>query len=247
MGLLSFIATKVPVAASIKRELVAVRDSLLPPRSYSQCGEDRLVLQFFNSKIDVLAKRGFYIEIGANQPSQLSNTYLFYRMGAVGILVEPDVRCCALLRRYRPRDVVINALAGPDSGVGLLYLQKYTGLNSSMPESAKTAVGRRVLPRICLDDLWKAMQSNLREKDYCFLLSIDTEGGEEQILAGGAEVVKNSYFICLEHHGCNERREGYERILGTSFEVQYESGINLLFRRKMVFEDFVMRQDRIVG
>ena len=194
---------------------------------------------FFESTLVPSRNDGVYVEVGANQPSQLSNTYRFYRQGYSGVLVEPDARCCALLRRYRPKDLVINALAGRVSGLGWLFLQTHTVLNSSLPDAAATAVARRLVPSINLDELWRALTTRGRTAPrFCFLLSLDTEGGEEEILLGARELTRRSYFVCLEHHGCAERKEQFQAILGAAFEVFWETGINVLFKQRQEFSRF---------
>src|SRR5262249_29835011 len=55
--------------------------------SYSQAGEDLIVRFFFyHQRISNIT----YLDIGANEPIQLNNTYYFYRRGFRGVLVEPN-------------------------------------------------------------------------------------------------------------------------------------------------------------
>ena len=53
-----------------------------------------------------------YLDIGAHHPTQFSNTYLFYKRGFRGVLVEPDPELMASIRGARPRDVCIEAGVG---------------------------------------------------------------------------------------------------------------------------------------
>jgi hypothetical protein len=46
-----------------------------------------------------------YLDIGAHHPTRLSNTYLFYKRGFQGVVVEPDPELMGAIRRVRPRDV----------------------------------------------------------------------------------------------------------------------------------------------
>ena len=78
--------------------------------SFAQNGEDRVVASLFEYlEID----KPSYLDIGAYEPIVGSNTYLFYRRGARGVLVEPNVDCVPRLRSKRPDDTVLNI------GVGL--------------------------------------------------------------------------------------------------------------------------------
>ncbi len=45
-------------------------------RSYSQFGEDQLVWKYFTNKSD-----GFFVEVGANDPENLSQTLLLEQNG----------------------------------------------------------------------------------------------------------------------------------------------------------------------
>ncbi|ODU47227.1 MAG: hypothetical protein ABS92_08780 [Thiobacillus sp. SCN 63-374] len=53
-----------------------------------------------------------YLDIGANHPTWLSNTYHFYGKGDCGVLIEPDEDLCRGLRKKRPKDRVLNLAVG---------------------------------------------------------------------------------------------------------------------------------------
>lgn len=91
-------------AAAFFKRAVA-RD--LGKRSYSSHGEDLLCAAWLHRALDFRDIR--YVDVGAAHPTQLSNTYFFYRRGATGVLIEPDPRHTKLLRRRRSRDTIINA------------------------------------------------------------------------------------------------------------------------------------------
>jgi len=74
-------------------------------KTYSQLGEDLIVAGIANM---MRLKSFSYVDIGANSPINLSNTYLFYEAGYKGVLVEPNPSCCAELKSVRPRDICLN-------------------------------------------------------------------------------------------------------------------------------------------
>src|SRR5687767_14108710 len=77
--------------------------------SYAQCGEDLIVDYVFTA----LGVQGpTYLDIGANDPVSLSNTYLFYRRRCAGVCVEPNPPLCEAFRRKRPRDHCLNVGVG---------------------------------------------------------------------------------------------------------------------------------------
>lgn len=77
-------------------------------KSFSQCGEDIIILDIFTKKsIDKIR----YLDIGANHPYRLSNTALFYLKNNTknyGIIVEPNPSLFKLLSHSRPNDIVLN-------------------------------------------------------------------------------------------------------------------------------------------
>jgi FkbM family methyltransferase len=82
----------------------------LSRQSYADTGEDLIVASIFQH---LNIERPTYLDIGAWDPIQGSNTYLFCRAGSHGVLVEPNPVLCDKLRRVRPGDVVLN------TGIGL--------------------------------------------------------------------------------------------------------------------------------
>lgn len=90
----------------IKNRLRAHIPALLCKQvSYSQCGEDLLVVFALDMLFGGRPKR--YLDVGANHPFHLSNTALLYSKGGHGVLVEPDPRLAKQLRTKRPRDSVL--------------------------------------------------------------------------------------------------------------------------------------------
>jgi hypothetical protein len=77
--------------------------------SLAQCGED-LIVDFILGKIGVTDMT--YLDIGAFDPIEINNTYLFYEKGFKGVLVEPNPVMCDKLRKVRPRDTTLTAGIG---------------------------------------------------------------------------------------------------------------------------------------
>lgn len=83
--------------------------NLFPPakykKSYSQCGED-MIIDFLFYNLKIISPR--YLDIGANDPIRLSNTYYFYeKYKASGVLVEPNSSLCKQIKQDRARDLVL--------------------------------------------------------------------------------------------------------------------------------------------
>ena len=83
--------------------------------SYSAAGEDRLVLSWLQVAYQLYdGAKIRYCDIGAAHPTRLNNTYALYRVGASGVLIEPDPEQAKVLREARPRDTVLNVGAAFD-------------------------------------------------------------------------------------------------------------------------------------
>src|SRR3954453_21218777 len=92
------------VAGSVGTALMLTERGQSRP-SFSQQGED-LIVESICGFLKI--ENPTYLDIGAADPIVSSNTYLFYRKGCRGVLVEPNPAFCRELRRVRPKDTVLN-------------------------------------------------------------------------------------------------------------------------------------------
>jgi FkbM family methyltransferase len=87
--------------------------------SHSQFGEDKLIIEYFCS---LGITEGVFLEIGANHPTKLSQTWLLEKSGWRGILIEPLPHLAALLRNERPGSQVFEAAVSSADRIGHAYL-----------------------------------------------------------------------------------------------------------------------------
>lgn len=66
---------------------------------YSQAGQDEFVLS--------LIKKGYYLEIGASHPVNISNTYLLEKNGWTGVSIDNDNQCQEIWGQLRTNPLVI--------------------------------------------------------------------------------------------------------------------------------------------
>lgn len=84
------------------------------PTSHSEWGEDMYILRnFFPNE-----HAGVYVEAGAIDGLELSNTKLFEERGWRGVLVEPNPTVAARCERNRPHDKVYSCLLGATESTG---------------------------------------------------------------------------------------------------------------------------------
>ena len=94
-------------------------DAASAQRSYSQCAEDIIAGRVLG-RLRISPVR--YLDIGANHPVKLNNTFKLYQQGGSGVLVEPNPVLCEQLRRERPRDTVLQAGVALESGSAPFYV-----------------------------------------------------------------------------------------------------------------------------
>lgn len=108
-------------------------------RSYSQCGEDIIVNLLFRAlKIEKKEGNLTYLDIGANDPIHMNNTYFFFKKGYRGVCIEPDPVMFEKLERARKRDICLNLGIGVDNGTreADFYVMTANTLNTFSKEDA---------------------------------------------------------------------------------------------------------------
>jgi hypothetical protein len=77
--------------------------------------------------------RGFYVDVGAGDPEELSVTRAFYELGWSGINVEPTDDCFGEHTLARARDTNLKLAAGREAGLRTLHAIVGTGLSTLDP------------------------------------------------------------------------------------------------------------------
>jgi FkbM family methyltransferase len=211
------------------QETSAPPDSKYPPSgiiSYAQNREDVLLWRALRDFPD-----GFYIDVGAEDPTRNSVTHALYERGWHGINVEPVLAHCDALCSERPRDLSLQVALGDHAGWSTLYEFPETGLSTLLEEVASRhqcnglrCIERRV-PLVTLTSLWKDFV-----KGDVHFLKIDVEGYETQVLAGIDLTVYRPWIILIEAtepltwEGVWSEWDG--RILDAQYEFVHFDGLN---------------------
>src|SRR3954467_5043952 len=168
-------------------------------RSWSQHGEDERLVEELKDSLQT----GYYVDIGANHPAVLSNTYRLYCMGMRGICVEPNELLCHLHERYRPEDVVLSAAVGAEDGLLPFYEMSYHAFNTFSEEAYQRYVreGNLTLVRKSLKPMFRlaTILKSCAPKDKTFeLLSVDVEGLDEMVLRSNDWSAWRPRFVLAE-------------------------------------------------
>lgn len=233
------------------------KDKAQKKDSYSQFGEDIIVARLFG---DLAIKNVSYLDIGANNPQFISNTYLFYERGASGVLIEPNAFLCEKLRAERPRDTTLNVGIGADENIKEADFYQFPaeadGLSTFSADEAKhwETVGmngkkykvERVL-KMPLLSINKVIADYFTEcPDF---VSIDVEGWDLQILKTFDFERYNPAIFCVETLAYKEDGSGYRlEEIGEFFEsVGYfsfhETYANNIFVNKNLYDFYLYQKN----
>jgi FkbM family methyltransferase len=149
--------------------------------SHAQNGEDVVLWRVLGD-----VGPGRYVEVGANDPTELSITRAFYDRGWSGLTVDPVEEYAARHRAERPRDVQAQ-VAVTDADVEEVVLNEIPGTGLSTLDDDVAArhaadgrgATRHAVPARRLDALLDAQ--GWEGADIHFLV-VDVEGAEAQVL-----------------------------------------------------------------
>jgi FkbM family methyltransferase len=188
--------------------------------SYSQFGEDLIINHLFH---DLGIVRPTYLDIGANHPRFISNTYYFYQRGSSGVLIEPNPRLSKRLSMARPRDIVLQVGIGlrAQSEADFFVFPSYAdGLSTfSKAEAAHwETVGMKGFGKIPVEAVIRVplmavndvIASHFGGRGPNFL-SLDVEGLDLEVLQSLDFAKFSPDVICVETLAYDENQNGYKR------------------------------------
>ena len=187
-----FICHHILIKNNIKKEKETTLNLLLSNFvSYAPDFEDFILFFLFHD-----IQKGFYIDIGANDPNEFSVTKAFYDRGWNGINIEPLYDKYNLLLKYRARDVNLNLGAGQKKANASIYRKSYNGYQSYIMyekifnNTNIFNISVETMANICHKYVPKE-----REIQFC---KIDVEGGEKNVLLGFDFENFRPKVICIE-------------------------------------------------
>lgn len=193
--------------------------------SYAQNHEDIMLWRALRHVED-----GFYVDVGANDPSDDSVTKLFYDRGWHGINIEPSPMYFSRLQEQRPRDINLASAVGDQNGVITFYDADTRGWSTTDPKVGERYVANalatiRQVPLVKLDAI---LEDNAAQQIH--FIKIDVEGAEAAVLGGlNLERFRPWIFVveALDPVSHELRCADWEpRLLGGGYQLAYFDGLN---------------------
>ncbi len=176
-------------------------------------------------------ERGFYIDVGAQDPVVDSVSKAFYDHGWRGIHVEASPVFANRVREARPDEIVVQAALGNRRGMMAFHEIRDTGLSTGDAAIAEhhRSTGREVreiqVPCLTLADVFG--QAGDREVHW---LKIDVEGMEAEVLAGWGESAVRPWVVVVESTYPNSQvstHQGWEPgLLALGYTYAYFDGLS---------------------
>lgn len=179
--------------------------------------EQQLVQAFFGGS------KGFYVDVGANDPVLDSQSQHLEALGWTGLLIEPDPDCCDLLRKTRTGTVVEMACSSPENAGKQLQLNR-AGPHSTLEDRpiALGAVVRSTVSVQC-ETLDTILRAHAAPAGFD-LLSIDIEGHELVALSGFSFSAWKPRLVLIEDHVTHLKK--HQLMLQNGYRLLMRTGLN---------------------
>jgi FkbM family methyltransferase len=183
---------------------------------FSSDQETRLVAAFFGNI------KGYYVEVGANDPRERSQTWHLEQLGWTGVLIEPQADLAAALRAERKGKVFAVACSSPAKAGQELSLYVAGPLSSLDRRSmAPGAIPEKVI-RVPVRTLDSILEEAGSPAAFDFL-SIDVEGHEIEVLQGFDLARWRPRLIMIEDHVADLSKHRYLNAAGYRIVRRYEN------------------------
>jgi hypothetical protein len=154
-------------------------------RSYSQFGEDVVLLNFIDtSKFN----SGLYVDIGSYHPCKFSNTYLFYKKGWHGINIDARPGSMNAFVKKRKRDINLEiGISEAEKDLDFyVFDDSYAACNTFSKQIADNHICNhmpiKTVVKVKTMRLENILDKYLMENKKIIFMSIDVEGLDFEVL-----------------------------------------------------------------
>jgi FkbM family methyltransferase len=171
--------------------------------SYAESGEDLLLWHLLRHGFKL--EKGIYVDVGAYDPHQKSNTFIFYLAGWHGLNIDPLPGGMARFRQHRPRDINLELAITPTARQ-YRYYQFATAMGRAMNTLDEAQAERQSQGRhqrvetvsVAGQPLAAVLASYLPASAPFGLLKVDVEGLEEAVLQSNDWTRFRPYVVMVE-------------------------------------------------
>lgn len=197
---------------------------------YSQNGEDYILNQLFKDK-----DNGVFAEIGCIDGLRFSNTLYFEEKGWTGVCVEAHKGYIDMLRKNRPRSIVVHAAVSETNQDSATFFANSRGslstLDPGMENEFKTTYGKYFTGFESQTVPMKTLQTIFGENgiENIDILSLDIEGFEVEAVKGlDLSIHQPGVMVVESDSTAHERRldrlilpHGYKKTARVSKNIFY--------------------------
>lgn len=210
--------------------------------AFSQNGMDRKVKMLFDSVGRDMSSIK-YLDLGANTWLLYNNSYLFYRAGASGVLVEANPDFADEIKKNRPRDTVemCGCSVYETDEEWTYYKTQHAGYNTFVKEIADTYKERNLEVfelKIPMKSIGRILEENF-PTGHIDYMSVDVEGmGVDLVNAIDFEKYDIDVILLEMDYDQKESRDLYLKLLNLGYVSRYRgigAGKDFLFYKKDVF------------
>jgi len=208
-------------------------------KSYSQTGED-LIVKFIFDALGI--EKPSYIDIGAHDPSHLSNTAIFYNNGSRGVNIEPNSVLYGNIKKARKDDINLNIGIGSSNEVLDFFVMNSPTMSTFSREEAEDLVNNHNFKIVDVRKVPLMTIEHVIDKycNGCFpdFLSLDAEGLDYAILQSIDFDKHGPTVICVETieyseslFGCKDN-DIIDFLQAKGYMIFADTHINTIFLKK---------------
>ena len=196
-------------------------------RSFSQNREDLVIDKLLDYR-----EKGFYVDVGAFDPTRFSNTKRFYLRGWNGINIEPNPLRYKKFIKERSRDINLNIGITKKPGMMSFYMMFPETLSTFSFKEMKFRLseGYKLIKKISVetDTLVNVLNKFAKKRSLDFL-SVDTEGFDLEVLESSNWSKFRFRLVCAETGQSDGKGKVFSFLKRNKYKIVYRNSINSIF------------------
>ncbi|MDE6005039.1 MAG: FkbM family methyltransferase [Oscillospiraceae bacterium] len=227
---------------------------LFNKKTYSQAGEDAIIL-YACAMLGIPFQECNYLDLGANKPVEMSNTYFFYQQGARGVLLEANPALIPALQNKRSEDIILNQAVTDKSDENIIFnilnldgLSKIGDISEILEKNPTAKLMQAItIKTITVNDIIK----NYFDNKAPVILNLDIEGLELEILKSIDFEIYRPLFLIIEmipyskNLSVGIKNQELLNFMQSKNYLEYAfTGINSIFIDKIKYQELISRKEQ---